>query len=397
MCLSVVVDGQLVISWTVFSVFPGETFFSLYEKLQAGSLELFQKFTAKLQRSRLSRAHVGATKDNMSTVDNYLPIDEVCRQFGSFCRLHGERQEIASTPAPRPTTVNAFQILMASQVAQRRLSELPLPIGTPRNKKDKMFNDIVILFNQKEWKWSDGGDTHGKKFIIDLRDVLWYIDGHHSMLEQRSCSIPEPFNKFVGYNTPEKSKHRKRQIGNLSLDALTKHVQALKQSQITSWMQQSRWRELRDCICKLTTVLDDHCTYLQEKCKSMKVRHDSMVVPDTDSGTVRVLPTNTSVSCRIAPLDKIMQEKPCYEKVGINDFCSVDPKIKYQYVQDLKKGLTIPCILYTASLGSNLGNHLFLWKIPHGVTLEAATTENVRIIDSIKRALPTYHSRAMRR
>ena len=79
----------------------------------------------------------------MSAVDNHLPIDEVCRQFGSFCRLHGERQEVASTQtatgSQRPV-VNAFQIMMASQMAQRRLSEFPLPISTPRNKKDKMFN-----------------------------------------------------------------------------------------------------------------------------------------------------------------------------------------------------------------------------------------------------------------
>ena len=173
-------------------------------------------------------------------------------------------------------------------------------------------------------------------------------------------------------------------------------LQALKQSQITSWMQQPRWSELRACVCKLMTVLDNHCTYLQKKCKSVKLRHDS-VVPDTDSGTVCVVPTNTSVSCRIAPLDNIIREKPFYERVGVNEFCSVDPKKKYQHVQNLKKGFTIPCILYIASLGSNLSNHLFLWKIPHGVTLEAATTENGRIIDNIKRALPTYHSRAMRR
>ena len=210
-CLSVVLDGQLVISWTVFSVLLEETFFSLYEKLQAGSVELFQQFTAKLQWSRLSCAHVGAAKDSMSVVDNRLPIDEVCQQFGSFCRLHGERQEVASTQAAsqRPVVLNAFQIMMASQLVQRKLSEPPLPINTPKNKKDKMFNDIVTLFNQKKWKWSNEGDTHGKKFINDLRDALWYIDGHHSILEQRSCSIPEPFNKFVGYNTPEKSKHRK--------------------------------------------------------------------------------------------------------------------------------------------------------------------------------------------
>jgi len=84
--------------------------------------------------------------------------------------------------------------------------------------------------------------------------------------------------------------------------------------------------------------------------------------------------------------------QPCYERVGGNEFCTTDAK-KYQYVQDLKKGLTVPCILYTASLGSNLGNHLFLWKISRGVTLEAATPENVHIIEDIKRAL---HHHSMR-
>ena len=131
-CLSVVLDGQPIISWTVFSVMP-ETFFSLYEKLQAGSVEVFQQFSSKLQWSRLSRAHVGTAKDSMSIVDNCLPIDEVCRQFGSFCRLHGERQEVASTQAAsqRPQVLNAFQIMMASQLAQ---SKLPQPISTSKTK-----------------------------------------------------------------------------------------------------------------------------------------------------------------------------------------------------------------------------------------------------------------------
>jgi len=39
------------------------------------------------------------------------------------------------------------------------------------------------MFNQKKWKWSGGGSTHGKKFIADLHDVLRYIGGHHLTLE----------------------------------------------------------------------------------------------------------------------------------------------------------------------------------------------------------------------
>ena len=38
-----------------------------------------------------------------------------------------------------------------------------------------------------------------------------------------------------------------------------------------------------------------------------------------NSETACVLPTNTSVSCQNVPLDNIMQEKLCYERVGVND------------------------------------------------------------------------------
>ena len=58
------------------------------------------------------------------------------------------------------------------------------------------------------------------------------IDGHHSMLKERGCAIPEPFFKFVGSST-----HRKRQRFNLSYDTLVKHVAVLRESRLASWMQ----------------------------------------------------------------------------------------------------------------------------------------------------------------
>ena len=61
------------------------------------------------------------------------------------------------------------------------------------------------------------------------------------------------------------------------------------------------------------------------------------------------------------------------------------------------KGLTLPSLMYPASLGSNFGHRVFIWKIPQGVSLEAATLENMRVINQIKQSLPTYHSHALRR
>ena len=54
--------------------------------------------------------------------------------------------------------------------------------------------------------------------------TLWYVDGHHEVLKSRACEIPTIFNGFVGYNIPEMSKHRKRQVGNMSGEVLQQHA-----------------------------------------------------------------------------------------------------------------------------------------------------------------------------
>ena len=90
-----------------------------------------------------------------------------------------------------------------------------------RNKKDKLFNDLIDLFEEKGCTWVDSGNTLGKSFLLKLRDVLWYIDGHHAAFVNRSLPIPELFKSFSGYNTPELSKGK---VDNMSYDILISHV-----------------------------------------------------------------------------------------------------------------------------------------------------------------------------
>ena len=87
MVLSVTVDGAIVIPWTVCCVDPGTSFSQLFEKLQAGSIELFQPYAAKLQHCEISQGNVSKSKDTpFSIVDKQLPV-EVCCQFGSYVKL----------------------------------------------------------------------------------------------------------------------------------------------------------------------------------------------------------------------------------------------------------------------------------------------------------------------
>ena len=49
-CLSVAVDGAVVVPWTVCSMEPGISFTQLFKKLQAGSIDFFQPYAGKLQQ-----------------------------------------------------------------------------------------------------------------------------------------------------------------------------------------------------------------------------------------------------------------------------------------------------------------------------------------------------------
>ena len=223
-------------------------------------------------------------------------------------KLLCDTQEFEPATSTTQTTMrNAFQVLMQSQAARSQRDKLPQKIDC-RNKKDELFNDLVDLFEGNGWTWVDSGNTLGKSFLLKLRDVLWYVDGHHAAFENRSFPIPEVFKQFSGYNTPELSKHRKRKVGNMSYDVLISHVSCLKECLLSSWMQQQRWCALREVIDELATCLDDYTTYLRQQSRIVKQKQDSLSV--SDSGTVKVLPINASVSGRIQPLYSALEEKP---------------------------------------------------------------------------------------
>ena len=115
-CFCLTVNGALTIPWTICNVDPGLPFKSFYEKLCAGSLELFEQFASKLGATRLTSTFAGPAKDSLSAVDGKLPMDEVCRQFGSFVRLSCDKVEVGSASTTSDTDVpvrqNAFQVFL---------------------------------------------------------------------------------------------------------------------------------------------------------------------------------------------------------------------------------------------------------------------------------------------
>ena len=112
-------------------------------------------------------------------------------------------------------------------------------------------------------------------------------------------------------------------------------------------------------ISGLATLIDDCCLCLKQCTASVNSRASLGTLFD-DSGNISVLPVLIAVADE---LNSVVKEKPCYERVDVNDYCSPDPKKKHDFIQSLLKGLTVPAVMYTYNIGSNIGNYYFCRKM----------------------------------
>lgn len=121
-------------------------------------------------------------------------------QFGNYIRFSVDLSQEDSECSPI-TLPNAFSIMAASQ---RRLqlgdNGLPFPEKV-KDDQDHLYNDLIGLMREMGVKWSDP-DVFGAVFLKQLRDVLWYIDGHHDTIFAKVPEVRKVFVKFTGYNCP---------------------------------------------------------------------------------------------------------------------------------------------------------------------------------------------------
>ena len=59
------------------------------------------------------------------------------------------------------------------------------------------------------------------RFVRQLRDFAWYLDGHQETLKNRSCHLPEAIQKLSGFNRPQDHGHSKHR---LKAEVLQDHV-----------------------------------------------------------------------------------------------------------------------------------------------------------------------------
>jgi len=113
--------------------------------------------------------------------------------------------------------------------------------------------------------------------VSALTDCLWYVDGHTSSMESRSCRIPEEFKQFTGYNVPEKSKHRRRESGNMCATTLDNLSSVLNKFLLQPWFLNAVWKMMKPTVTSLVDAIAKYAHYLKEKNIEVTANHNKVV------------------------------------------------------------------------------------------------------------------------
>ena len=100
--------------------------------------------------------------------------------------------------------------------------------------------------------------------MAKFSDALWYIDGHIEKIElESSRKFPPSFKSLMGFNRPELSKHRKRDIKNLSGAKLSQLAMSLKEViQSMTFAKSNESSAFKIECLKMAHVMEDYSAYL---------------------------------------------------------------------------------------------------------------------------------------
>lgn len=96
---------------------------------------------------------------------------------------------------PQASHRSAYDVLMNST----RERVLPSKISRSGELKatEKLYNDLLDYLGHLGVGWSrDCVETTGKRFVLSLRDTLWYLDGQHAKLAERGLALPIRLSRF---------------------------------------------------------------------------------------------------------------------------------------------------------------------------------------------------------
>ena len=175
-----------------------------------------------------------------------------------------------------------------------------------------------------------------------LTDSLWYLDGHHQAFEDRSCNIPSDFQSFQGYNRPEGSKHRRRDVTNLSAGTLDAYSSSLNKLPLQPWFDLDRWKPMRRSVTKLADSMAKYAVYLRERSTAVEEYHTALTPTRSasDCESFCMIPkavwVEPAITSRYKSLQDCINAAADFEPVLLNDYAPINTRyiqksIMYMY------------------------------------------------------------------
>ena len=168
-----------------------------------------------------------------------------------------------------------------------------------------------------------------------LRDVLWYIDGHHSKLAERSCGIPVVFKQFTSFNVPERSEHRKRTNTSLSADVLRSHSHRLFVCLQAGFWDRASWKSVKAEVELLARMVQKYSDLISEKRLKMLELHNSQEQVRTIGNSMSVhylAPRHTSDQC-LHDLESSVEQTDPDVAISLESFLPHDRRRRYDCLE----------------------------------------------------------------
>ena len=210
-----------------------------------------------------------------------------------------------------------------------------------------------------------------------MRDIFWYIDGHHHVFERVQKPISTVFSSFIDYNCPKRYKHAKRVTSNLSSDKLREFAFDLSTILLESYWDRDDWKSIKQHFIDLCLSFSSYSDHLVLKNKRMKRNHKSPtpVREVSDHLVLKYLcPSSELLSSSLLQINGLVSSLPPYNHSNINHLLPSDSLQKHRLVESLiSSGLSFPAMLLIYSPGGSLGNLHFMWPVPQQHDDDVAT------------------------
>ena len=215
---------------------------------------------------------------------------------------------------------------------------------------------------------------------------------------ERGCTIPTLFRQFNGYNKPEQHKHRKRIPSSLSRDVLLSHSQALFSCLQSPFWRRPLWFAVRKDVEQLARTLASYADLLLSKRARMEEIHSSTEVVRQIGDNISVFFTKHRIlpPAFLSSISEAIKELDFDTPLELGKFLPADRRRRYEWLQALRMGLDVPLIHVTYAPGSNIGNLHWIWHST-ATSIDDALRTTQPIIEQLKKDIPVFHTRAMRR